>query len=197
MKCPLIKPEVFLIGTLPDEGAVTGWLHSLVPSASEAWLLTERVPGVWVDDADRVDALRFVQVGEDMDIRGFARGYFFAEGFEARWEPGAGGLRVRYVGEPLEREEGLSHWQGDWPTDVEVIDAEYRLWGRRVRGDLKGEHMRVNGPYTPFASARIPRVVYYPTSNEAEHVSLMTREYREAASGVTWLWRLAGVKEHK
>jgi hypothetical protein len=195
--CRLTDHDVLLAGTMPDDRAVSDWVRRNMPDLTDVWALVERVPKGWLEEGEREDAIRFFRPGDGFDVAGFEAGYAFGVGFEIRWEPGPVGLSVRYVGTPVREPGTLNDWLGEPPRPLEVRNVEYRVWGRRVRDGLNETAAGNASRGTPFISARIPRVLYYPAAaGSVEYVSLLVKEYRDARTDGTWLWRFAGVKEH-
>jgi hypothetical protein len=187
--------EEILTGVFSDPAELSDWVQRNVPADPTAYIIAERVPQEWLDDSARSNGLRFVRRSGEFEAGEFEAGYLFSMEFEVRWERVPKGIHARYIGRPVNEPKPLVQSTDQLVGELETPETQYQLWGRRVGiNDLT----LIGGQVTDgafFASARIPRLLQYPASDNAEIMYLCVREYRDRQSGRTLLWRFTGVME--
>lgn len=187
--------EEIWTGLFSSPAELSDWVRRNVSTGLSTYIIVERIPHKWLDDTERKNALRFTRYTNEFDVGEFESGYLFSKEFEIRWEKESKGIRVRYIGGPVSEPEPLAQADDRIKCELDTPEVQYQLWGRRIeQKDLALIGLQAtDGAF--FASARIPRILQYPTSDKAEIAYLRVREYRDQQSGSTLLWRFAGVDE--
>jgi len=167
----------------------TGTTHNIVDLVKqcnfppEAFLLVERLPQQVVnDDSERQALLRFARLRDGVDIAPYTSGRIFNKKFELRWEKDAGTIKVIYLGE--EREiAGLTKQKEPLKPAGDL--KHYYLFGERLdAADLAAMGLKQGeGEYTAYAEVRIPRLLRYPISKQAQRVQLIVGEYINSETG--------------
>lgn len=133
----------------------------------------------------------------------FTSGRIFTRDAELRWEKADGSnYNVVYFGPPIELEGTNKSRQELISTDhYEQETRCYYLFGKRL-DEKQRERMMIPAEDTSsadrlYAEARIPRLLYYPTTQPAdrqERVQLEVLEYREKSTAQVKFYRFQGVK---
>lgn len=159
------------------------------------YMYLERVPDRWLTDEERRDGLRLERFAPDESFNAWERGRIFCAAFELRWEKLDGAFQAVYVGAPQEL-------PGFVPADklnldgTKVEQRSYMLWGNKVPDEeleTAGAEKREGQP--AFIEFQVPRVFYYPVSDQAQRVRLQVREYIDPDSGARCYHRFLGLEE--
>jgi hypothetical protein len=159
------------------------------------YMYLERVPDEWLTGEDRRDGLRLEKFDPDEDFDRWERGRIFCADFELRWERLDGAFQAVYVGAPAELP-GFAPSADLNLDDKTLEERSYMLWGNRVPDDqleTVGTEEREGQP--AFIEFQVPRVFYYPASDQAQRVRLQVREYVEPDSGARCYYRFLGLEE--
>jgi hypothetical protein len=159
------------------------------------YMYLERVPDEWLTGEDRRDGLRLEKFEPDEDFDRWERGRIFCADFELRWERLDGAFQAVYVGAPQEL-------PGFVPADelnldgTKVEQRSYMLWGNKVPADdLETVGAEKREGQSAFIEFQVPRVFYYPASDQAQRVRLQVREYVDPGSGARCYHRFLGLEE--
>ena len=154
----------------------------------EALFLAEQLPSHIVKQEQRQDLLRFAYLRDVKNAQDYTSGRIFSEKFELRWEKENGDkYQVVYFG--TEREiSGLTKNEEESENikHYKLEPKRYYLFGDRL--DLQTPPfatMNVKPSpdgYDYYATARIPRLLLYPTDSGARRVRLRVLEYVNQAT---------------
>ncbi len=166
----------------------------LKPQAT-CYVYLERVPDRWLTDEEQQKGLRLEKFTPEQDFNEWERGRIFCEIFELRWEKLDGAFQIVYVGAPKELPGFTLSDELDL-GDKRVEERSYMLWGNRVPNiqmETVGAEEREGQP--AFLEFQMPRLLYYPVSDQAQRVRLRVREYVDPGNGARCYYRFLGLEE--
>lgn len=180
--------EILLTGLIDD-------LSGLIETCSflaEALFLVEMLPRHIVEANDRQHLLRFAHFNKEIDFASYTSGRFFRPDYELRWAQIEGKTHVIYLGE----ERAIPDLRV--PDDITLRDykiqsANYYLFGEKLKEPVRNRR-GVLDDEIDFADARVPRLLRYPVSPEAQRVRIIVREYVHKATGRVELFRFEGLE---
>jgi len=160
-----------------------------------AYMYLERIPERWLSLPEVANGVRFEILDLQTPFQQWERGRLFCSSFELRWEKMDGQFQTVLVGEaPI-----LVDFAPAIEPDLDAADQqvqEYLLWGRRVAESevaiLGAEHQSDS---QVFLEMRVPRILYYPVSDNARQARLVVREYSDRSTGHLLYYRFTGVEE--
>ena len=162
---------------------------------SPSYMYLEQVPDRWLSRAEREEGLRLEKLDLAISFEAWERGRLFCETFELRWEKSDGAFQVVYVG-PAADLAGLVPADDLDLNRAERQERRYDLWGTRVPDD---QHETVGATtktgQAVFAALKIPRLLYYPVSDQAARVRLRVCTYLDPDTGALWYYRFKGLEE--
>src|SRR6266567_3042284 len=178
-------------GEILSTGSVTN-LAELIKACAfpeDAFFLAEKLPSNIIKQEQRQDLLRFAYLEDVKNVQDYTSGCIFSEAFELRWEEESGGdYQVVYFG-PDRQISGLTKNEKE-SENIKHYKPEtryYYLFGERL--DLQVSPFATMDikpapeSYDYYATARIPRLLFYPTDSGARRVQLRTLEYLDEKTG--------------
>lgn len=132
---------------------------------AHALMFLERVPSVYLSDAEVQKGIMLTQYDAATDITGWERGRIFCPDWELRWDQ----QNMLYTGIPL----SIDNFKQT--LDLRLYtkhEASYYLWGQREAPNR-------------FIELQIPRVLHYPVeATEKGRVKLRAAEWFDAAGNL-------------
>lgn len=161
----------------------------------DAFFLAEHLPSYIIRQEQRQDLLRFSYLGDVKNAEDYTFGRIFKGDFELRWEKqNDGDYHVIYFG-PDREIAGLSRYKEE-SENIKRYRRQtkyYYLFGEYL--DLQAAPFDtmnvVPAPegYSYYATARLPRLLIYPTDSGARRVQLCVLEYVDEMTGRVRLFR--------
>lgn len=146
----------------------------------------------FLSDDEREKGLRFelYKAGEPFDH--WPHGRIFDDTAELKWEKEGNQFHVVYCGH-LNPPANLQQYASEPAT---CHDSSYYLWGSRVKKEDLEEMgiLTIKPDESVFAELRIPRLLRYPVSANAQRVKLKVREFYNA-EGALIFTRFLGLEE--
>lgn len=160
-----------------------------IPWSDKAMMWLETALDHFLSEDERENGLRFELFKADEPFDQWPHGRIFDDTAELKWEKEGNQFHVVYCGSvalPVSLQQAANE-------AVKSTDFCYYLWGSRVKkDDLKD--MELNPDEIVFAELRIPRLLRYPVSANAQRVKLKVREFYNA-EGVLTFTRFLGLEE--
>jgi hypothetical protein len=188
-----MSDDVILCASLDRVTSVVGDLEWPDPS----YMYLERLPDVWLDEAGRQDGLRFETLELTTLFNNWERGRIFCKLFELRWEKMDGEFQLVYIGPPIE----LTGFEPASQQEIDLANTSsqshsYFLWGSRLDDKkLKTVGASKEPGAEIFVEMRVPRLLKYPVSDQAERVKLTACEYTNPNTGDIVYYRFQGLEE--
>ena len=166
-------------------------LHAL-DCPPESLMLLERIPKAFLSDDEQKNGICLQAYNASKDIETWERGRIFHNNFELRWERQESVFVIVYIGEPT----ALPMLHTKSLSEFEIQDETYYLWGERMSADAL-ESMNQIEATNVFLELQIPRLLFYPVSNQDEknRVKISVRHYLNPETGDLEFYRFRHLEE--
>ncbi len=149
-------------------------------------MILERAPSIHSADLDPQIGLCLKHYGPGTAFAHWERGRIFCTDFEIRWQKQDDIFQTVYVGTYME----LPDFQIARELDLGRMEQRrnsYYLWGRRVvQNELATVGTQPEAGNEVFVELRIPRLLRYPVSPQANRVKLEICEYVNSAGKLVY-----------
>ncbi len=177
--------EYLAFGFLPTLSEVV----KAIPWSDKAVMWLETALDHFLSDEERENGLRFEVYRPNEPFDYWPHGCIFDDTAEIKWDKDGSQFHVVYCG----RTNPPANLQQYASEPATCQDSSYYLWGSRVKKeDL--EDLGVRPDEIVFAELRIPRLLRYPVSANAQRVKLKVREFYNV-DGVLIFTRFLGLEE--
>lgn len=177
--------EYLAFGFLPTLSEVV----KVIPWSARAVMWLETALDHFLSDDERENGLRFEVYMAGEPFEQWPHGRIFDEAAELKWEKEGNQFHVVYCGRFAPPASLIPENNG-----VSILqDCSYYLWGSRIKNAERLE-LGLKPEEAVFAELRIPRILRYPVSPQAERVKLQVREFYNA-EGTLIYTRFLGLEE--
>jgi hypothetical protein len=184
--------EVICSGTVKDFEKFLTAYDAVDTFPGEVFVLMEQQPTALVSQKDRQNLLLFERYSKEAVKKAvnYTTGRIFSQGFELRWERRPHDTWMVYIGSK-QYAPALANGQ-EIPKEYQRLSRSYYLYGTPL-DDTQIERIGGSAKAGDFAEARIPRLLRYPSTNEAgTKMRLEIDEYIDTQTGQLIFFRFTG-----
>lgn len=169
---------------------LTTTIRNLAGLADTTYVYREGAVTALLNELMRRDGVRLETYQSSMEFEPWQRGRIFQAQYELKWERIGTCFHVVYCGQQLPASFQPVQWAA-----VGRQSVPYYLWGQRVTADDR-QLLDLKPDEPAFVELQIPRILFYPVSEQAWRVRLNVYEFYDQ-SGQIWYGRWYGLQEER